>query len=126
MEVTEAGPPGAVRGAPRGAGHVPALRAPAGLLRDAGLRPAAAHVPRPVRAARLRGRRRVRLDRQDHGNHLPPLLRIRVSMWEAVRPSPRVCSPFMKTHKQPNCGFLHSIKPYTLCFRLPLTERYTD
>lgn len=67
------GVPGAVRGAPRGAGHIPALRAPAGLLRDAGLRPAAANVPRPVRAARLRGRRRIRLDRQDHGKVLPLL-----------------------------------------------------
>lgn len=56
-----------MRRSPRGAGDVPPLRAPAGLLRDAGLRPAPAHVPRPLRAARLRRRRRVRLDWQDDG-----------------------------------------------------------
>lgn len=60
-------PLGAVRRAPRGAGDVPALRAAPGLLRDARLRPAAPNVPRPVRAARIRRRRGVRLDRQDYG-----------------------------------------------------------
>lgn len=61
---------GALRGPPRGVSDVPPLRAAAGLLRDARLRPAAAHVPRPVREARLRRRRRVRLDRQDNGKHV--------------------------------------------------------
>lgn len=58
---------GAMRRPPRGASDVLTLRAPAGLLRDARLRPAAANVPRPVRPPRLRRRRRVRLDWQDHG-----------------------------------------------------------
>lgn len=57
-----------MRGAPGGAGDVPPLRAATGLLRDPRLRPAAEDVPRPVRPARLPRRRRVRLDRQDHGN----------------------------------------------------------
>lgn len=58
---------GALRRPSRGDGHVPALRAQAGLLRDAGLRVLEEALPRSVRETWLRQRRRVRLDRQDNG-----------------------------------------------------------
>ncbi|XP_044110583.1 casein kinase I isoform X1 [Neovison vison] len=52
---------GALRELPRGDGHVPALRAAPGLLREAGLRLSAQALHRPLRPQRLRVRLRVRL-----------------------------------------------------------------